>query len=123
MRIAWIGIGGAAGAMTRYAVEAWISARAQATFPFGTLVVNVTGCFLLGFLIAITSQRFLAYSTLRAALAIGFLGAYTTFSTFAFDSMRLAEEGSVARAAINVVANVAVGVLAVVAGTWLGRSA
>ena len=122
MRIAWIGIGGAAGAMTRYAVEAWVSARAQASFPFGTLVVNVTGCFMLGFIIAVTSQRFIAHSTLRAALAVGFLGAYTTFSTFAFDSMRLAEEGSVGRAAVNVVASIAAGLLAVVAGTWLGRS-
>ena len=108
--------------MSRYAVEGWVSNRTRGVIPWGTLVVNVSGCFLLGFLFALLTERFLPHPTVRAALTIGFLGAYTTFSTFAFETMRLADDGARLFAAGNIVASVGAGLLAVYAGTWLGRA-
>jgi fluoride exporter len=121
VRTIWIGVAGFAGAISRYAVEGWVSDRTQGSFPWGTFAVNVTGCFVLGFLFALLTERFLPHPTVRAALTIGFVGAYTTFSTFAFETMRLAEDGAVLAAAANVLASVAAGLAAVYAGTWVGR--
>lgn len=121
MRTLWIGAAGFAGAVSRYAVEGLISTRTRGVFPWGTLSVNVSGCFALGFVFALLTERFLPHPTVRAALSIGFLGAYTTFSTFAFETMRLAEGGAFVMAGINLASSVLAGVGAVYAGTWLGR--
>jgi CrcB protein len=118
----WIGLAGFAGAVSRYAVERWISERTRGAFPWGTFVVNVSGCFLLGFLFTMLTERFLPHPTLRSALTVGFLGAYTTFSTFAFETMRLGEDGAVLLAAMNVGASVLAGVAAVYLGTVFGRA-
>ncbi|HEX9774376.1 MAG TPA: fluoride efflux transporter CrcB [Actinomycetota bacterium] len=122
MRTLWIGLAGFAGAVSRYAVEGWVSNRTRGDLPWGTLVVNVSGCFLLGFLFALLTERFLPHPHVRAALTIGFLGAYTTFSTLAFETMRLAEDGAGLLAAANVAASLGAGLVAVYAGTWLGRA-
>jgi fluoride exporter len=122
VRTLWIGVAGFAGAISRYAVEGWVSARTKAAFPWGTLVVNVSGCFLLGFVFALLTERFLPHPTLRTALTVGFLGAYTTFSTFAFESVRLAEDGAWLIAAANLAASLAAGLVAVYAGMRLGRA-
>lgn len=122
MRTLWIGLAGFAGAVSRYGVEGWVANRTRGDLPWGTLVVNVSGCFLLGFLFALLTERFLPHPTVRAALTIGFLGAYTTFSTFAFETMRLAEDGALLFAAGNVVASIGASLVAVYAGTWLGRA-
>lgn len=122
VRTIWIGLAGFAGAVSRYAVEGWVSARTRGGFPRGTLAVNASGSFLLGFVFALLTERFLPHPTVRAALTIGFLGAYTTFSTFAFETMRLAEDGALLRAAANVAVSVGAALVAVYAGTWLGRT-
>ena len=122
MKAIWIGVAGFAGAMSRYAVEGLVSERTRGGFPWGTFAVNVTGCFLLGFVFTVLTDRFLPHPTLRAALTIGFIGAYTTFSTFAFETMRLAEDGAVVAALGNIGLSVAAGLTAVYAGTWLGRA-
>ena len=122
MRMLWIGLAGFAGAVSRYGVEGWVSDRTKGSFPWGTLVVNASGCFLLGFVFTVLTERFLPHPTVRAAITIGFLGAYTTFSTFAFETMRLAEDGAVLHAAGNAVASLGAGLVAVYAGTWLGRT-
>jgi CrcB protein len=122
MRIVWIGVAGFLGAIARYGVDGWVSERTRGQFPWGTLVVNVTGCFLLGFVFALLTERFLPHPQLRTALTIGFLGAYTTFSTFAFETMRLAEDGATLPALGNVMASVGAGIVAVYAGTWAGRA-
>jgi CrcB protein len=109
-----IALGGAVGTLARYGLGAWIQ-RSTATFPVSTLVINVTGSFLLGFL-----MRWLLSTTaspdLRAALTIGFCGGYTTFSTFSYETARLIESGGWARAATYVVASVGVALLATFAG-------
>jgi len=122
VRAVWIGVAGFAGAVSRYSVEGWVSQRTRGAFPWGTLVINVSGCFVLGFLFTLLTDRFLPHPTVRSALTIGFLGAYTTFSTFAFETMRLAEDGARLLAATNVVAGVVAGLAAVYAGVWLGRT-
>lgn len=122
MRTILIGAAGFVGAVTRYAVEGWVTDRTKGSFPWGTLVVNASGCLLLGFVFALLTERFLPHPHVRAALTIGFLGAYTTFSTFAFETMRLAEDGALLHAAGNVLASVGAGLVAVYAGTWAGRA-
>lgn len=122
MKIVWIGVAGFFGAIARYGVEGWASSRTRGAFPWGTFGVNATGCFLLGFVFALLTERFLPHPHVRVALTVGFLGAYTTFSTFAFETMRLAEDGALGFAALNVVLSLGAGLVAVYAGTWAGRA-
>jgi CrcB protein len=122
VRAIWIGLAGFVGAVSRYTIEGWVSDRTRGAFPWGTFVVNVSGCFILGLLFTLLTERFLPHPTLRSALTIGFVGAYTTFSTFAFETMRLGEDGAVLLAATNIVASVVVGIAAVYLGTALGRA-
>ena len=118
---AGVAVGGALGALARYGVDGLISRRVDA-FPLGTLVINVSGCFLLGFLFTTLSERFGAAPWLRSTLTIGFLGAYTTFSTFSLESYRLAEDGAIALALLNVSGSVALGLVAVYIGVVAGRA-
>lgn len=116
-----IAVAGALGSVGRYSVGRWAYEAWGSHFVFGTLVVNVTGCFLLGFLmqVGVASDRLPA--TLRLALTTGFLGAFTTFSTFGYETVRYVEDGSLALAAINVGANVGTGLLAAWAGMASAR--
>ncbi len=123
MRTIWIGAAGFAGAVARYAVDGWVSRRTTGPFPWGTLVVNATGCFLLGLLFTLFTDRFLPHPALRAALTIGFVGAYTTFSTFSLETVRLVEDGALMYAAGNVVGSLVLGLAAVYAGIFAGRLA
>jgi CrcB protein len=84
--------------------------------------VNVSGCFVLGLVFTLLTERFLPHPALRSALTIGFVGAYTTFSTFAFETMRLGEDGAVLLAALNVTGSVIAGIAAVYAGVVVGRT-
>src|SRR5437764_3819685 len=122
MQSVWIGLAGFAGAIARYQVEGLVSRNARGAFPWGTLVVNVSGCFLLGLLITVLTERVLPHPQLRTALTVGFVGAYTTFSTFAYETLRLGEDGAVLLASLNVAASVGIGVLAAWAGTVVGRA-
>lgn len=120
-RVVLVAAAGALGSLARYALEGFVDDRLGPTV-LGTFVVNVTGALLLGLLLGITEERWLAPSLVRTAVAIGFLGAYTTFSTLAFETVDLAESGSLATAALNVGGSVAAGLVAVYAGLTLGRA-
>jgi CrcB protein len=122
MHLFLIGIGGFAGALTRYAIDGWVAEQTAAAFPYGTLVVNLSGSLLIGILFAITVERGVLSAELRGPLMIGFVGAYTTFSTLALESWRLAEDGSLALAALNLGGSMLLGVIAVVAGLAIGRA-
>ncbi len=114
-RFLWICVAGAAGTGVRYLVAVWASRRLGSTFPYGTLIVNVSGCFVVAALMqaAVT----LGWSpTVRAALAIGFIGGLTTYSSFNYETLRLVEENALATAALNVALTVAGGF----AAGWLG---
>ena len=116
-----IGVAGALGALARYGLEGWVSRRAG-SFPWGTFVVNVSGSFLLGLLVTLLGERFAVAPWVRASLIIGFLGAYTTFSTLSLESYRLLEGRSYALAGANLAGSLAAGVLALYGGVVLGRA-
>lgn len=117
-----VGIGGFFGAIARYVVDTWVAERAGVTFPFGTLVVNLSGSFVLGVLFALALERGMLPAEIRAPILIGFIGAYTTFSTLALESWRLLENGSYALGLANLVGSMALGIVAVAAGLLLGRA-
>lgn len=122
MKVVWIAIAGAAGAVGRYALSGFVSDRTTGAFPWGTFIVNVSGSFALALVFTLLTERYLPHPNLRAALTVGFLGAYTTYSTYALESVRLAEDGALALAALNVIATVVAAVVAIYAGIWLGRA-
>ena len=116
-----IGVAGALGALARYGVEGAVSRRATA-FPWGTFVVNVSGSFLLGMVFTLLGERLTVAPWVRASIAIGFLGAYTTFSTLSLETYRLLESRSLALAFANVAGSAAAGLLALYGGVVLGRA-
>lgn len=122
MPIVLIAVGGAAGAVTRFLVDSFIADRFGGAFPMGTLVINVTGSFLLGLLFAIAVDGARLPAEARPALMIGFLGAYTTFSTLMLESWRLVEDGAMLLAVTNLAGSLLLGVVAVVAGLAAGRA-
>jgi CrcB protein len=122
MQLILVGLGGFAGAILRWAVDGWVSERNPSAFPFGTLVVNLTGSFVLGVLFAWVIERDVLPADVRAPLMIGFVGAYTTFSTLMLESWRLVEDGAWALASANLVGSVALGLVCVVGGLAVGRA-
>ena len=119
--MAWLLIagGGALGAVARYALDRAVVAAVGPT-ALGIFAVNVTGSFLLGVFVAASDANDWP-SAARLALAVGFLGSYTTFSTLTVASVQMANSGELARAALNIVGSVAVGLLAAFAGLMIGR--
>jgi len=115
-----IAVAGALGAVARYGLDELIGRRTGA-FPWGILVVNVTGAFLIGFAVEALEPRFEG-SWVRAAVVTGFLGAYTTFSTFSLDTYRLLDAGHTGQAALNAFGTLAAGLIAVWLGLTLGRA-
>jgi len=119
MTALFIALGGAAGALARYGLGGWVQNRAGFAFPWGTLAVNVAGCLLLG-LAAGLFQGVRLTPDLRALITIGFLGAFTTFSTFGYETVVLIQEGAWVRAAAYALGSVAIGIVAVWVGLRLG---
>jgi CrcB protein len=117
-----IALGGAAGAVARFLVDNAILDRFAGAFPLGIFVVNLTGAFALGLLAGLIVDRGALPTDLRNPLMVGFLGAYTTFSTLMLDSFRLFEDGLPALAVVNIGGSLVLGVVAVVGGLWLGRT-
>ena len=113
---------GALGAMARYGLDGWVTDRTHGQFPWGTLVINVAGAFALGLLVGVTTERLLPHPHWRVALGIGFLGSFTTFSTYAYETVRLAEDGAVALAVANAMGTVMLGLLAATLGLAAGRT-
>lgn len=119
-----VGIGGFLGAVSRFRISLWFDAWSQQRFgrvyPFGTFMVNVLGCLLIGILMTLVAERKLP-EPYQKLLITGCLGSLTTFSTFSFDAFRLMEEGKTGLAGIYVTANLVVGMIAVVLGIGIGR--
>lgn len=116
-----VAAGGALGACLRFYVGGSLLSRAVAPFPTATFVINVTGSFILGFFLTLAAERIEVDWHLRLAVAVGFVGAYTTFSTFEYETAILAEEGNLALALLNVVLSFAVGYAAAWAGIAAAR--
>ncbi len=114
-----VALGGAAGAWTRYHASRWIHERTGTGFPWGTLAVNLSGSFILGLLVPLLADPD-ALAPLGAFLEIGLLGAFTTFSTFAFETVRLTEGGAWSLAVLYVAASLVLGLGAIAGGFLLG---
>jgi CrcB protein len=122
MPLLLIGLGGFAGAVSRYLVDGWVTDRTAGAFPWGTLAVNLSGSFVLGVLFAVTAERAILPADIRGPVMIGLIGAYTTFSTFMLESWVLIEDGSYTTAIANLGGSVVLGLVAVVAGLTIGRA-
>ena len=122
MNILFIGLGGFAGAVSRYVLDGWVSSATGGAFRWGTLVINVTGSMAIGILYAITTDRGLLPADLRGPLMVGFVGAYTTFSTLMLESWRLADDGAWLLAAGDVALSIGLGFVAVLVGLAVGRT-
>ena len=114
-RLFWISLAGAIGTGTRYLVAIWAAQRLGSVFPFGTLIVNLVGCFIIA--AVMHAALMLGWSaTFRSAMTIGFVGGLTTYSSFNYDTMRLFEEGAPATGLVNVAVTLLGGLIA----GWLG---
>jgi CrcB protein len=118
--LAAVAVGGACGAVARYGVSLWALAIVPRFPPAGTLIANVTGCLLIGVAMTLAQQGALSEEW-RQFVVSGFLGAFTTFSTFGFQTVELVREGRHGAAAFNLAANVVIGIGAVAIGLWVGR--
>jgi CrcB protein len=119
IKVLLVGLGGFVGSIARYGLGGLVQDRTGATFPFGTLAVNVVGCFVIGGLSELAETRGVLTPETRAFLVLGVLGGFTTFSAFGNETLNLLRDRDLALAAANVLANVGLALVAV----WLGRSA
>lgn len=120
-RFLLVGAGGFLGAVARYAVSLAVARLWSGDFPLGTFAANVSGCFALGFFVTLTAERLALDPGVRLMVATGFLGAYTTFSTFEYETHRLLETGAWVWAALNAAASLTAGLVAVRLGVALAR--
>jgi CrcB protein len=117
-----VGIGGFVGAIVRFALGNYIGNRFGSRFPYGTFVINISGSFLIGFVLTMLAQRFDLSPNWRYLIPIGFIGAYTTFSTFEYETLRTVQGGQILMAFANVSLSVIVGFAAVWLGVVAGRA-
>jgi len=116
-----IALGGAFGALGRYASSQWLYSVLGRSFPYGTLLVNVAGSLVMGILAVLLIERVVAGPELRAFLMIGFLGSFTTFSTFSLETINLISSGEMIKAGVNMLLSVFVSVTACWMGMLLAR--
>jgi CrcB protein len=117
-----VALGGAVGSLARYGLDRLIERRSFAVFPWSTFTINVTGCLLIGAVVAALVDRHHTPAWLRLGLVMGVLGGYTTFSTFAQETLDLLEEGRLDVASLYAFGSLTAGVLAVLAGMRIGQS-
>ncbi|HEV7164928.1 MAG TPA: fluoride efflux transporter CrcB [Gammaproteobacteria bacterium] len=118
-----VALGGVVGCCARYGVsQAVHNFYGRGTFPLATLIINVSGCLLMGFLFQLTLDKANVSYSLRLAILTGVLGGFTTFSAFAMETLLLAEEGEMGSAALYILMSVSMGLLAAYIGVWCARS-
>jgi CrcB protein len=117
-----IGMGGFLGSVTRYHAAQWIGQHWGRTFPLGTFIVNVSGCFLIGLLMHLFTERFMVKPQWRLFFVVGFLGSYTTFSTFEYESGELVKDGEMLIAVLNITLSVVAGFVALKLGEAVAKS-
>ena len=112
----FVAIGGGVGSVTRYLTSVWAAGKFGVDFPYGTLLVNVAGCYLIGLFMILATERFMLPAHWRLLVASGFLGGLTTFSSFGYETLKLVQDGELLPAVQNIAANLFTGLVA----TWLG---
>ncbi len=121
MQFLWVGLGGFLGANARYLVALWAAGRYGVNFPYGTLIANVVGCFCIGFFLTLTTEWLTAPTEIRLFVAVGFLGGFTTFSSFSFETFALVEQSRWWTAVLNLFADIILGFIGVILGIYLAR--
>jgi CrcB protein len=118
-----VAIGGGIGSVTRYLVGGWFASRFGPAFPYGTLVINVTGSFIIGLFLAFAQERISLSPYWRLFFAVGFLGGYTTFSSFEYESVRLLQDGEMLLGTVYLIGSVVAGGIAagggIAVGSWI----
>lgn len=122
MQYLLVAVGGALGAVSRLVVSTWVAQRFGASFPYGTFAVNITGSLVLGFILTLATERASFPPEIRPLIAVGFIGAYTTFSTFSWETVQLLVAGNLLEGGLNLAVSLAVGLVAILAGTALARA-
>jgi CrcB protein len=117
-----ISAGAILGANARYWIGDWAARRFGANFPYGTFIINLTGSLLIGFFLTLVTERLMIDPRWRLLIAVGFLGAYTTFSTYTYESFNLIFNGQWVAGLFNLFGSTFLGVLAVGLGVYLGKS-
>jgi CrcB protein len=117
-----VGVGGFLGAIARYWLGSFIGSRMGVRFPYGTVVINISGSFLIGLIVTLIAQRTHWNANWSYLIPIGFIGAYTTFSTFELETLRSFQEAEIFYAFANVIVSVVLGFVAVWLGVVTGRS-
>jgi len=120
-QIIYIGIAGFLGAIARYLLAGWTTALVDGRFPLGTMTVNVVGSLFLGFLYTLSVDRLVMPPELKVAITVGFLGAFTTFSTFSLETYNLMREGSLSLSILNIFLNMSLGLVAVISGVFAAK--
>ena len=115
-----VALGGGIGSATRYLVGGWFAGRFGPAFPYGTFVINVTGSFIIGVFLAFAQERVSLSPYWRLFFAVGFVGGYTTFSTFEYESVRLLQDGEMLLGAVYLIGSVVTGAVGAVMGIALG---
>jgi fluoride exporter len=118
MKTLWIGLAGAMGTIARYHLDGWVQERLRTGFPYGTLVVNLVGSFLIAFLMHLGLRTEVISPTTRIVVATGFIGGFTTYSTFNFETLRYLQDGAWTLGALNIVATL-FGCLAAGVAGWV----
>ncbi len=121
-QVIWVALGGALGAVSRFWLSSWVNQRYAGNFPLGTLSVNLLGSMLFGFLFVIIFSLSVHREPLRLAVLVGFMGAFTTFSTFSFETMRLIQEHAIGLAVLNICSSCLLCVLGCWIGDWVAKA-
>lgn len=121
MAYLWIALGAVAGASARYFLGGYVAKAIPSSFPYGTLIINISGSFLLGFFLIWTSERVLADPRWRLLVAIGFCGSFTTFSSYAFETFGLFEQGQWMLMTANIISSNLLCLISVLGGAALAR--
>ena len=120
-KLIWLAVAGATGTLARYGIAVFVQGTYKGAFPVGTLIVNVVGCFLFGLVWSLANEKLAIGAEVKVIVLIGFMGAFTTMSTFAFESAELMRDSMWGLAFLNIAAQNLFAITATFAGLWAGR--